>query len=725
MSGQIRRYAQVGDIYASSFEKEFRFDGEKNRYLCIKREFISQINEMKVPITIGADNIDFSRLFVFPDLERIRVNQKYLNDYINSETLIGHSTLKYCIIEGESQSGKSSLLQMLFLKSHQNGSYPLFLSGGDLNKPELDKVLRKSFETIYSMEKDDYDRYMQLPKGKLILFIDDLHDIHISTQDFKRVMIEALGIFSQIIITVDAAHSMVPQIRTEFAKFLQFQIKPLGHKKTNDLIINFHKLQSPVKFLEPQELLQKTRSTYDQVRHILGDKILPSYPLFVLTIIQSLEYKPLDLHESSYGYCYQTLIHLALINRANLRNDEIDSFMNFLKELAFSIYETGKERIDIIAFETFYREYSTRFIINSFERVREVLIQSQILKYEDDEYHFGYKYILYFLIAKHVADIINSDLGKTVIKKLFENLQNEKSANILVFITHHSKDIGFIEESMFSTMLPFEQTAPITLEATDPFYKQLNDITTKVFNDIIEQTRHPEEERDRRLKQIDDLERHLEIRNRESTDTFHSEFNEMLFPFIRAFRSIEIVGQIIRNRKGSLPIEKLVDLISELYQTGFRTIGYLGRILTDAKEEVLEAVLARIKTGSSKGEIENKVDEFFHFTSLQVCLGVFSRIVFSVGVKDLEFLFRKVAEKIDTPASKLVSFSINSYYNKIAIKEIRDYAKEFKNNFVAMQILKARVKSYIYSNHVNYKVRQQISDILNMKLLPDPNSNII
>jgi len=77
-----------------------------------------------------------------------------------------------------------------------------------------------------------------------------------------------------------------------------------------------------------------------------------------------------------------------------------------------------------------------------------------------------------------------------------------------------------------------------------------------------------------------------------------------------------------------------------------------------------------------------------------------------------------VAKEMDTAAAKIVSFSINSYYGKIDINELKQLCKEFKNNVVALQILRARVKAYIYNNYVDYKDKQKIAGCLDMKISP-------
>ena len=714
-NGKIKRYTWKENIYVLDSEREFKFNHTKTRSFSIRKKFAEQINEINVPLTITKGKGKLSDIYIFPDLESLDVDPKYIDSYLDSKTLIGNSKIKNCILEGDSQVGKTSLLRMLLLEYYNRGYYPILINGKEIKKSEFDKVLKKKFSQIYSEERLDYDRYKQLDKDKKILLIDDFQQIGIDSHTAQKLINQISKTFNQTIINIDTAYGMFPQIQAEFKGFYFYAIKPFGYKKTNDLIVRYFLNQSPLP-VEKQVFFQKIKSTFDQVRHVLGNKIIPSYPIFLLSILQSLENASFDLNETSYGYCYQTLIHYALANKAKVSNDDLGSYINFIKELAYYFHKHGIDSVSESDFVKFYRKYSDEFVFFTYDKVKQKLLASQIIIKDESYFKFGYKYILYFLIAKHVSDIINTDEGKNVISKLFKNLHLENNANILVFITHHTNDISFIEDSLLSAMLPFNEVEAITLKKGGSYYQHIQDISLEISNDIIDQNRIPEEEREKQLLINDETDRTSEKNSQ--VKSVPEEVNETTIPFLQAFRSIDIVGQIVKNRKGSLPKQEIIELISELYLTGFRTVGYLGTIFADAKDQLTEELKERIKDEDSREVVERKINSFFQFISLQTCLGVFTKLVYSAGIKDFKELYEEVAKQIGTPAAKLVSFSINSYYNEISNKEVSKLAKELKNNFVALQILKSRVKSYIYTNHIDYKQKQQLAQALNMKISP-------
>ncbi len=134
--------------------------------------------------------------------------------------------------------------------------------------------------------------------------------------------------------------------------------------------------------------------------------------------------------------------------------------------------------------------------------------------------------------------------------------------------------------------------------------------------------------------------------------------------------------------------------------------------------DFIESLSNKVDDGDTKQKIEEKVNSFFQFMSLQICLGVFGKVIHSVGQKDLKDLFIEAAKRIDTPAADIVTFSINSYYGKLSTGDVQRIAKKYEKNLVAMQILKARVKAYLYQNYVDYRKRQSFASSLHMKIGP-------
>ncbi len=711
-------YSWKGEYYSCIIEKDLVQHKDEIKGLSLSLDFVNSLMEIKIPLVVDyKKDIKLSDLFVFQDLESSYKESNKLDNYFNSFKLIEKEN-SFSVLDGDSQVGKSSLLSMLFVKMYENDIYPILLKGSDIKDNNLEKLINKSFKIQYK-KGNSIDRYLQLPKSKRAILIDDYHNCEFNSVTTKKFFNEISQKFGISIVVIDSANSLVSSLKTEIKDVKYYTIKPLGFKKRNELIERFLQLKkNPLTFNE-HAFLNEVKDTFDNVQSVLGDKLMPSYPIYVLSIIQSLQYKPLK-NETSFGYCYQTLIHYSLFT-SGVSNDDIDSYFNILTELAYLFL---KNEVDVFSHKDmlkFYTDYSERFICPPYDSAMYILKKSNILKSDDNGVCFGYNYILYYLSAKKISDLMHENEGTVILEKLFDNLHEEKNANVLVFITHHSKDISFIESSLLTLMNVLDKTLPITLEKDDPYYKDISSFVQNIKNDVIDVNRNHKNERERMLINQDNILREKEKEDKITYDD--EETKKMMLPLLKSFRSIEIVGQIIKNRKGSLEIQHLNSMLTELYTTSFRTITFFNEVLNSAKADIIEAINEKVEEGDTKRQIEERISSFLQYVNFRMCLVVFGKLTQCAGNKELKKLYTEVANTIGTPAAKIVTFGINLSYSSLNMNELSQLVDEFKGNIVALRLLKARVRSYVYNKNIDYLQKQKIASTLKMELSTKPFSH--
>ena len=153
-------------------------------------------------------------------------------------------------------------------------------------------------------------------------------------------------------------------------------------------------------------------------------------------------------------------------------------------------------------------------------------------------------------------------------------------------------------------------------------------------------------------------------------------------------------------------------MVREIYNTAFRTISYFGSYIESMKNQLVDDVIKNKREDDTNDDIKKKIDSFFEVTSLNFCLFVFSKVINAVGNKELRSTFNEIAKEMGT---KLVSFSIISCFaSKIAITELEELVEELSDNPVAMSIIRARVRSFLYNNHVPINDRQKIINTVNL-----------
>jgi len=718
--GVVTNYEWDGKIYNSEKSRHIGLSKEIFYLFKIKEAYVAKLEEIHIPLLIeNRKVIKQSELFVFPDLDYSSNDSLLFDNYINSCKLLDEEAF-CCIIEGDSQIGKSTLLSNLQLKFYECGLVPVLLSGKDIKDLDFEKTLKKIFRQQYDLrDSSNIERYLQLPIEKRVLLIDDYQDSGFNSLTTRKLLDEIITRFGKVIISVDSSSFILPSIRAELHDVNFYTIKPLGYKKRNELIERYQLLKENPLTTSEEDFIDNVKTAFDNVQSILGDKLIPSFPVYILSILQALEYKPLKQNETSFAYCYQTLVHYSL-HKSGVSNDDIDSYFNFLTELAYYFISNKTEVISRNNMNEFYFNYQKEYICPSYDVLFRLLKKSKILQEDRDEIKFGYNYILYYLSAKKIADIINTTEGREIINEFFKALEIERNANILVFITHHSKDISFIEDSILNSMAVLEACKPITLERNDPFYNEIFDFANELKHEILEINRNPRQERDKMLISQDQTAIAIEKKNQDLSDEEILDIDSVVLPFKQAFRSIEILGQIVKNRKGSLTKIQLSEMLVELYTTGFRTISYVSNLFISAKDEIINLISKESQASEDYREIEKRVNKFMQMISLDACLNVFNKIMQSSGHKELKSLYNEVAFKINTPAANLVSFGINSYYGTVSPEEVKDLAEKLKGNEVALKLLRGRVKAYVYHRNPAYWIKQKFASYLNMQLSSGP-----
>ena len=190
--------------------------------------------------------------------------------------------------------------------------------------------------------------------------------------------------------------------------------------------------------------------------------------------------------------------------------------------------------------------------------------------------------------------------------------------------------------------------------------------------------------------------------------------NERLRKMDKAMRAIEVVGQIIKNRRNSLEKSKLLEMVVELYNAGFRTVNYLGSTLAEDKKALVEDIIKDEELDGDTMKIRDHINHLFEITTFRFCLFVFSKIINSVGVKELRWLYNEASAQIDTPAADIVTFSIESVYSTLAVDDLKKLVNKYKDNSAAMTIIRARVRSYLYNNYVDINDRKRIAAALKL-----------
>ena len=144
----------------------------------------------------------------------------------------------------------------------------------------------------------------------------------------------------------------------------RYRLSSLGYHKRNMLIERWVRLGRDMYTSDEYAIEHEVKLTFDQVSNLLGEQLVPAYPVFILSLLQSLNqsFKQYDIAQTSYAFCYKSLI-IAALWRSGVAGDKIDGVINILKEFAYSLYVNQTVFFFRNDFDAFYTNYSSNYII--------------------------------------------------------------------------------------------------------------------------------------------------------------------------------------------------------------------------------------------------------------------------------------------------------------------------------------------------------------------------
>jgi hypothetical protein len=662
------------------------------------------------------DHVSLSDIFVYPDLQYLQDDPDSHEISRSSKQVIENIPDKLLIL-GQEQSGKTSLAKRIIANYSDENELVLYVEAKAIARTDLSRQLTSIVKQQYGI--DSYEEFLATPYKKSIV-IDDYTDIKLNKRHQPTFLGKIESDFERIVVLADDSLKHSDYEYVLFRDFEQFELKPFGHLLRSQLIRKWCSLGQE-ETIDDALLLGQIDSSKLHIDSMLRKNIVPAKPLFIVTILQSLQtFRPTDYGLTSYGHCYQHLI-LQNLTKAEIGATEIDAYINYMTEIAYFIYKTQKSSITDEEFSNFKQEYSDSYIMNdSHESVVEKLTSAGILRTTGDQLSFSYKYVFYFYTAKYIADNINSSDTKATIEALCEKIHSEKHANILIFITHHSKDRSVIDEIRLYTSAIFDKFSEADLGANDLLHlkEELEEIPALAYEE-----KSVEEEREARLKRQDEWEANEPQDEGDEGDdseiSEEEEINKLLSDVVRSAKSVEIIGQILRNRYGSMRRDELLDLAIEAYSAGLRYLKFYLSLTDDHKDEVIENIATILSDRNIKDKA--RAVKLAKRLLLGFCYGmslsVIRKIAYSVGTEKLLTIFDEISARDKTPAKNLINLCIHLEFKKVIPKKmIEDMKASFEGNILCTRMLQEVVLQHQYMHYLEYGDKQWIASTLNIPI---------
>ena len=689
--------------------------------------YVRKINEIGMHITHpGKDVLSLEDIFIYPSLEPIEDEKQ---EKIDSKKLVElEKGLKKCLVFGEDLSGKTTLAQMLQKDINSKGFISLYLDAEDIKKADLNKftnLLKTSFKKQYS----DGDQYLSCfedilskDNSKISLIIDNYESLSIKRTQARADFHEFLNKhFENVIIFANKSMEIEvmadSETRKQLTGFIPLKIKELGYVLRDKLIEKW--LTAGDGDITPDsDIHNKKIEISEKIRVAVGTNFIPTYPLYLLTILQLIETTSKNkLQGSSYAELYTYLI-IQSLGSVNAKPEDLDFYLTYLSYLAYSFFRKGQRSIPLNELKVIYKNYSQEMDIDKeFDILHPLLNRAQILRFYDDSYSFSHNYSYYFFVAKYFADNIENDDIKQNIEEITKHLYRTEYANILIFLIHHSKSKSILEKIIKESSDLFKEVEPFALTNSASF--EINKLIRQEVSFTIKDEK-PREYRKKELAKRDEIEEVNEKDNKKEKE--HKSKKDLgLFGEINlSFKLLEIMGQITQNYYGSLEGKRKAEILIEINSLGFRALGALlddfGKFAESLKIEVLKVV--EKKKAVDEAEKERIADKIIQNFTEMIVYAFLKRISNSVASKNIFPTMEKISEKDLRPGVQLVNLAARlNFPGGLHSEEIINLDRIFEKNYLARRILRILVIEYLYKFDMKISEKQSLCSKLEIKLI--------
>ncbi|MFG0244236.1 MAG: metallophosphoesterase [Phycisphaerales bacterium JB054] len=669
----------------------------------------------------GSNHLRLQDVFVYPDLQRSEATKAAPAHVVRSESVVAEikSTQRLLLMGGES-CGKTSLAKMLCRDLRSHGVVPLLVTA-DHSVP---KSSHGFCDFLRSLAIDQYgpaawERFTSLPTSARCIIVDDLHRKGRTTKQ-RNHFIDFLHSMCDVVILLSPQVFVLDELlgddfhNSPLAEYATYAILEFGHRRRYDLVSRWMVATSDQSVEDEPSAEHRLQFMHNTISEALTRDYVPSYPLFILILLQSIHSQQRRGGDGgSYGHLYEAMIYQRLGDCKDAI--DLDLKVNYLANLAHELHSQQKPCISESQASTWHDEFCTKYarrldhqtILRSLRSVR-VLVDST------DEVGFRYRYLYCFFLAKFIADAIHEEDGKQIAASLVKSIHSDASAHTLLCLCHLSKAPILMEMMRDRAADLFKDAKACDVLADTTIVSAL--IAEVPDRELPEGPRH---------KARQDL---LDAKDAEGATPVEisqdaageDEVSEMVREMNASYRTIQIIGQILRSFSGSMKAETKQELTRECFDLAMRgltTFLDVARMeVGELSDSVAESILRRFPD-RDRWEIMDAVRAKVFFILQSFGSGMVKHISNSVGSRDLEPTFAAIRRTSESDSDDLVLLAIElDHYAKFPMTTLEQAVHKYHKSRYAFSMLQYLVWLHCILYDVKYDIRQQACELAQIRI---------
>lgn len=686
--------------------------------LQINQAFRDKLNDPgALVVAPNGKGVSLSDIFVYPDL-RIANEVGSSNVYVNSKVLLDPDKVRQGILlQGEDKSGATSLLFQLYQHYHDIKITPIYLRGCEIKHTSTESIK----DTIKSAFKKQYNnsqlkQFMQLSKHSKILLVDDFDLTEIASVKERRKLLNTLReMFEYIVFVVNEMFELKElledDINEEATPLGHYIIQQINYKLRYKIIEKWYTATSDP--MGDGDFIAQCDKADRQIESIMGKTLIPSAPLYLVTLLQSISLNNgNEFKDSALGYYYQYLITTAF-GACGVRADMLTELFQYTSLLAWEFHRLKKTELSYFELESFNKSFSEQWTKVEFGSRLQLLLDARILTSTGGLYSFRYPYIYYYLKAFYIARNLDDTDVNGYISHCTKHLYVREHANTIIFLAHHSHDIAILDSIAKEYAKLYSGCAPVRLE------DDTNGINSMI--EVIQQFVYSgEDPKSYRKRQAEIKDEFCDGSDGLATAEEESEHLSPVARLTMLFKTAEILGQILKNQYATIKRGRKVELITQIFNGQLSALRSLYDFLEknpDVLYNEVRSIFIRKKSSKTPDEIDALVRKLSSKILQAISYMFLHKAANCVNTQNLHDETHEVIELNPTIAFKLTEIIAHLDSPKQLPRHlISELYPIVKDNFLACNLLKVSILHRMYLFKTSTKDMQWASQSVGISI---------
>jgi len=719
-------------LESNRIDKQTLFNPKRKQFSkTITNEFLGFLQDPGGPfLKLKSGKLTLKDIFVYPPIavtSQDDIRPKELPILEGTDVLEEVLKHRVVLIAGSDYSGKTTLSKMLYYDILNGGKFPLFMLGESISSAKidyLDNLIKKKYSEVYT--RPDINAFLQEPKGNKVLILDDFEKVKLNTTRRIELIENLLNFFNTIIImsseVIDPEFSStITLMKKNGTKSLVCRIKPFGNVQISKIV---------GKWLEASqdELLNDIVQRKIEVERVLHDildrRLLPAYPFFVASILQTIVFTNAENNSSSaIYYGSYSAIYRLLITTATLRNIPPNLDMNVVDQLqqnlAYKMFTENSRSCSEQDIYSFTNEFLASRLVNAqSSTIVDHLLINRLWDIRDNKYGFAYDFIYYYYLASYFQEHIHETNIITQASACFDCIGNERNKSIIRFLVYVAN--SQVQQILFSKLIEkaeslYAGSIPLNLPKQTHF---INDIKIVLPTERLE--KKPEENRVELLKKRDDLEDALV----DDEDSEESQENNSWVEIIEALNTLLLLGDLLKNQIGTLDKNQKIDLVNESFELISRILSSGLNFFAEERETLEDFIisyLSDLAPAIPDSEKKEKTRIMLAQMIYMYTLSVFSLLREYIGHENLNLVFTEVRNNKKFEDVPLLDFVVrlNPSFHDFPESELYTVLRQYHRSSFIKNIIAMITFEFISIYPTDYKILARVSRKLGIKL-PKP-----